>query len=112
MLFECFVFNAPAVSQLQLETSVWTGGFVQVTTGSMRKYKSSRSGDRSRNNLNAFSYLLTLPWSSLKTLLHRETFMKVKAPFAGHPAAFSAWLPAAIPSLLGGLESHCNKQTQ
>lgn len=38
--------------------------------------------------------------------------MKVKAPFAGHPAASSAWLPAAIPSLLGGLESHCNKEMQ
>ena len=41
-----------------------------------------------------------------------EAFMKVKAPFAGHPAASSAWPPAATPSLLGGLESHCNKEKQ
>lgn len=38
--------------------------------------------------------------------------MKVKAPFAGHPAASSAWPPAVTPSLLGGLESHCKKEKQ
>lgn len=36
--------------------------------------------------------------------------MKVKAPFAGHPAASSALPPAEIPSPRGGLESHCNKE--
>lgn len=37
--------------------------------------------------------------------------MKVKAPFAGHPAASSAWLPAATLSLPGSPESHCNRDT-
>lgn len=37
--------------------------------------------------------------------------MKVKAPFAGHPAASSAWLPAATLSLRGSPESHCNRDT-
>lgn len=41
-----------------------------------------------------------------------EAFMRVKAPFAGHPAASSAWPPAASPSPPGGLESHCNKEEQ
>lgn len=40
----------------------------------------------------------------------RTTFIQVRAPFAGHPAASSAWLPAAIPSPPGGLESHCNQE--
>lgn len=38
--------------------------------------------------------------------------MKVKAPFAGHPVASSAWTPAVTPSPRGGLESHCNKERQ
>lgn len=42
----------------------------------------------------------------------RKTFMEVKAPFAGHPAASSAWPPAATPSPPGGLESHCNREWQ
>lgn len=42
----------------------------------------------------------------------RKTFMEVKAPFAGHPAASSAWPPAATPSPPGGLESHCNRERQ
>lgn len=37
--------------------------------------------------------------------------MKVKAPFAGHPAASSAWLPAATLSLPGSPESHCKRDT-
>lgn len=37
--------------------------------------------------------------------------MKVKAPFAGHPAASSAWLPAATLSLRGSPESHCKRDT-
>lgn len=37
--------------------------------------------------------------------------MKVKAPFADHPAASSAWLPAATLSLPGSPESHCNRDT-
>lgn len=37
--------------------------------------------------------------------------MKVKAPFAGRPAASSAWLPAATLFLPGSPESHCNRDT-
>lgn len=40
----------------------------------------------------------------------RTTFIQVRAPFAGHPAASSAWLPAAKPSPPGGLGSHCNRE--
>lgn len=40
-----------------------------------------------------------------------EAFMKVKAPFAGRPAASSAWPPAATPSPRGGRGSHCNRGT-
>lgn len=37
--------------------------------------------------------------------------MKFRAPFAGRPAASSAWTQAATPSLQGGPESHCNTVT-
>lgn len=38
-----------------------------------------------------------------------EAFVKFRAPFAGHPAASSAWPQAATLSLQGGLESHCGE---
>lgn len=59
-----------------------------------------------------FKYFLLPADFLVKILSLRKTFMEVKAPFAGHPAASSAWPPAETPSPLGGLESHCNKERQ
>lgn len=44
--------------------------------------------------------------------LQRVTFTEVKAPFAGHLAASSAWPPAATPSPRGGRESRCSREKQ
>lgn len=109
-----FVFNASTASQLWLEMAEWVGGFVQVNKGLRQKIQII---SLQRHKLKPFKYIF-LPADSPVELTEffffswRKTFIKVKAPFAGHPAASSAWLPAVTLSLLGGLESHCNKETQ
>lgn len=100
-------------SQLRREMAECVGGFVQVNKRWRQKIKIILL---QWQKLKPFKYIFLPADSAVEPTENifswRKTFIKVKAPFAGHPAASSAWLPAVILSLRGGLESHCNKETQ
>lgn len=110
MSFECF-FRC-ILPQLSWDSCVEERVCARRQEAAPENTKSSQK----QFNWNIFSYLLTFPVQLTENVIRgrrkkkKKTFMKVKAPFAGHPAASSAWPPAEIPSPLGGLESHCNKE--
>ena len=83
------------------------------TKACIREQKSSCYGDTEAEQFKYFFLPADSPAELTGNITTDEKHSwKVKAPFAGHPAVSSAWTPAATPSLLGGLESHCNKERQ
>lgn len=76
------------VSQLRLETVEWTGAFVQVHRRLRRKMHIISLQRQKLNNLNAFSYLPTFTWSSLKILLQRKNTHESQSTFCRSSCSF------------------------